>query len=413
MSRLTSRRQLLSLGPVVLGSPGTLLGLSGALLTGPVLAQPPGRRSKTLVVLFQRGAVDGLSMVVPYEDPHYQSARPNIALERPGSPSGALRLAEGFGLHPGLSGLLPAFRAKELAFVHAVGSPRSTRSHFEAQDHMESGSSVTTVQEGWLNRCLAEVGGNDPLEGVALGGNAPLSLSGKAQHLVLSNFGELRERGVERARFEAGLRGLYQRSVGSVPLRLAGEGALSALQRLRRALNDNGRSRVQYPQSSLASGLQGIAQLIHTDVGLRVAFLSVGGWDTHQNQGAAQGQLGKKLSKLGAAVAAFREDLAERLADVVLVSMTEFGRTVRQNGTGGTDHGHGSVMMALGGAVRGGKVYGQWPGLAPDALYERRDLAITTDYRDVLSEIVASHLGVRDTRRVFPGFTRRRTLNLI
>jgi uncharacterized protein (DUF1501 family) len=337
---------------------------------------------KVLVAIFQRGAVDGLNVVVPYGEPAYYTARPTIAVPR----ESVLDLDGFFGLHPSLGSVLPYFKDKSLAFVHAVGSPDATRSHFDAQDFMESGTpGVKTTEDGFLSRAL-EMKKPSPFRAVALGSALPRILSGRAGAVAMTNIAQFGVRGAV-PEFESMYGEAFEAS------RILKSADPTKLQ------PENG---AQYPTNPLGNALKQIAQLIKSDVGLEVAFTDVGGWDTHAGEGGAQGQLANNLRQFSDAIAAFNRDLGSRMGDVVLVTMSEFGRTVRENGNRGTDHGHANFMMIVGGGVKGGKVYGKWPGLVD--LYENRDLAITTDFRDVFAELLTKQLGVASLKSVFPHY---------
>jgi uncharacterized protein (DUF1501 family) len=347
------------------------------------------RGRKVVVAVFQRGAVDGLNMIVPCGEPAYYASRPNIAIPR----TSAIDLDGFFGAHPSMSSLMPYFKDKSAAFIHAVGSPDSTRSHFDAQDFMETGTpGVKTTQDGFLSRALTAQKGGSPLRAVAIGPALPRILAGPAGAIAMTDiarFGvtsnaksfESMYAGVDSDAFEA-----------SNMLRKADPS---------RVQPENGAA---YPNGPLGNALKQIAQLIKSNVGLEVAFADVGGWDTHAAQGGEQGQLANNLRNFSDAIAAFTRDLGSRMSDVVLVTMSEFGRTVKENGNRGTDHGHATVMMALGGGVKGGKVYGNWPGLAAGQLHENRDLAVTTDFRDVFAEVLTKKLGVTSVEKVFPKY---------
>jgi len=369
----------------------------------------PSARPPTLICVFQRGAVDGLNMIVPHGDTHYYRERPRIAVPRPGAPGGALDLDGHFGLHPVLAPLVPLYRSGALALVHAVGSPDATRSHFDAQDYMETGTpGRKATQDGWINRHLAHAAEHrdTPFRGVAMGQQLPLALRGSAPALAIDNleaFG-LRARPAARDRLERAFEDMYAGSATGVVATSSAE-AFEAIRRLRAA--DPARHQpehgAEYPRSPFGQTLRQLAQLIKADLGLEIGFADLGGWDTHANQGAAEGQLAQRLRDLGTGLAAFATDLGERMADVVVLTMSEFGRTVAENGNSGTDHGHGTAMMVLGGGTRGGKVYGTWPTLDPAARYDGRDLAVTTDFRDLFGEVIRGHLGPADLSAVFPG----------
>ena len=402
------RRVFVKTGALALVS----LGLDPIFLTRAAYAvnRRPGARRKTLVCIFQRGAVDGLNMIVPYGDPHYYRGRPRIAVPRPGVAGGAVDLDGYFGLHPALSPLGPLYRSGSLAFVHAVGSPDATRSHFDAQDFMETGTpGMRNTSDGWINRALrhARDHAQTPFRGVAIGPQLPRALRGAAPALAIDNletFG-LRGRGEARDRLSAAFEELYQGSATGVVATSSEEG-FEAVKMLKTAnpaqyVPGNG---ADYPRGPLANALRQIAQLIKADLGTEIAFADVGGWDTHVNQGASEGQLAARLAEFGRSLAAFTQDLGDRMADVAVLTMSEFGRTVLENGNAGTDHGHATAMMVLGGGTRGGQVLGSWPTLDPAKRFEGRDLAVTTDFRDLFGEVLTSHLGATDLSAVFPGY---------
>lgn len=390
-----SRRELLTWS--------SLSALTAFLGPRPARAEDAAREP-TLVCLFMRGAVDGLSLVVPYQERAYYASRSTIALGRPGTgPDSALDLDGQFALHPRLAPLLPAYRAQELAFVHAVGLPRPNRSHFDAQDEMESGEVSGGNADGWLARALALEPSHSLERSLALGSNLPRALSGEASSLLLNSLASFDLHGPRGS--QKLLRRGFERLYGAAN-DAAGQGGSAALSATKsiQALEpkqyqpENG---AIYPQQG--ARLRDAAQLIKSNLGVRVIWLDVGGWDTHAGQGGADGTLGKRLDQLARSLAAFRADLGERFQQVTVLTMTEFGRTVAQNGTGGTDHGHGSLMMVLGGGVAGGRVAGKWPGLEPEQRSDGRDLAVTTDFRDLFAEVSGHSLGVRDFSRVFPG----------
>ncbi len=367
----------------------------------PALSRP------ILVCLFQRGAVDGLNMIVPHGDPIYYQERPRIAVPE----KDVLDLDGYFGLHPGLAALKPLWEAKTLAAIHAIGSPDATRSHFDAQDYMESGTpGMKATPDGWLNRyCQHDREHQDtPFRAVAFGPQLPRILAGTAPSLALDDlqaFGLRAPQPAARDRLTRAFEELYAGSATGL-LSTSSREAFDAVQMLKRL--DPGRYRpangADYPRGRLGKALLEIAQLIKADIGLQVAFADVTGWDTHVNQGATEGQLAGRLSELGEALAAFTRDVGERMRDVVVLTMSEFGRTVRENGSSGTDHGHATAMLVLGGPVNGGRVLGKWPGLDPAQRFEGRDVAVTTDFRDLFAELLARHLGARDLSAIFPGF---------
>jgi uncharacterized protein (DUF1501 family) len=373
-------------------------------------ADAPTPRKKVLVAIFQRGAVDGLNVVIPHGEKRYYEMRPTIAIPRPnGAPDTAIDLDGMFGLHPSLSALKPIYDAGQLAIVEAVGSPDPTRSHFDAQDYMESGTpGRKATNDGWLNRALpSETGKLSPVRAISMGAALPRALRGHNDAVAINNLAEFQ---VKDAPSSMGFESMYGNSADKV---LNGTGretfeAVKLMQSIQKhAYNpSNG---AKYPGGRLGQSLMQIARLIKSDVGLEVAFTDVGGWDTHVNEvGAkpAQGQLANLLTDFGNSLAAFYTDLGDRIADVTVVTMSEFGRTAKENGNRGTDHGHANVMFAFGGGIKGGKVYGDWPGLDPEQLYENRDLNLTTDFRDVLGELVTRQLGNKNMATVFPGFDR-------
>ncbi|HEY8056714.1 MAG TPA: DUF1501 domain-containing protein [Terriglobales bacterium] len=376
------------------------IGVLPSWLARSAWAQTLGGRKKILVAIFQRGAVDGLNVVIPHGESNYFHLRPTIAVPR----NQVLDLDGFFGLHPSLSPLVPLWKEGALAAIQAAGSPDPSRSHFDAQDFMESGTPGNKgTDDGWLNRALGRaphLPALSPLRAIAMDAQLPLTLQGAAPAVAIENLQQFRLGGPE-ALFAS----MYDQSSDAL-LRPAGEDTFQALKLVRQL--DPGRYQpaagVEYPNHPLGKSLRQLAQLIKADVGVEVAFADVGGWDHHVNEGGAQGQLASNLAGFGASLSAFWTDLGSRQQDVLLVTMSEFGRTVKENGNRGTDHGHANVMFVLGGGVKGGKVYGDWPGLGGDHLYQNRDLAVTTDFRTVLSEAVERHLGVRDMAQVFPGY---------
>jgi uncharacterized protein (DUF1501 family) len=373
------------------------------------LAAQAAPNKKVLVVIFQRGGADGLSMVPPVGDPAYYALRPTLSIAQPGDGSqAAIKLDDTFGLHPALSSLARFYEAGSLAIIQAVGMPQPTRSHFDAQDFMEGGTPGSAPPDGWLNRALQTQPRSAPasFRAVALQPNLPRLLFGALPAVAMGSVADFKLRTgrlstVASKSFES----LYGRAV-DVALRNTGGEAFEALHLLEDAKLEEmpAQNGADYPGSPLGKRLKDIARLIRADIGLQVAATDCGGWDTHVGQGNAQGQLAVRLKELGDSIAAFATDLGERMADVCVVTMTEFGRTVRENGNRGTDHGTASAMMVLGGSVRGRRVLGRWRGLNDSNLYEGRDLAMETDFRAVLSEVLASHLGISKVAPVFPGF---------
>jgi uncharacterized protein (DUF1501 family) len=354
-----------------------------------------------IIAVFQRGAADGISMVVPFGDKYYAAARPQIAIPEParGGDERAIDLDGFFALHPALDSLKPIYDAGRLAVVHAVGSPHSTRSHFDAQDYMESGTPGNkAVSDGWLNRYLQAVPSKQaspsPFRAVSVNATLPRSLAGSAPAVAMQSAADFAIRGgAASAQIEEMFAGLYKETFDAVKmLRSANSRQYTPA------------AGIQYPNSPFGRALQQIAQLVKSNVGLQVAFAETGGWDTHANQGSARGQLANRLRDFGDALSALYRDLGDHMRNVVILTMTEFGRAIRQNGSGGTDHGHASCLFVAGGPVKGGKVYGDWPGLAPEQLYEKRDLALTTDFRNVFAEVLTAHMDAKDVSQIFPGF---------
>lgn len=372
-------------------------------LTSSTDASPP-----VLVCLFMRGAVDGLNMIVPHGDAVYYRDRPTIAVPA----RDVIDLDGFFGLHPRLAGLRPLWDNKSLAAVHAVGSPEATRSHFDAQDYMESGTpGVKATNDGWLNRyCQHDAEhANTPFRAVAFGPQLPRVLAGTAPSLAIDDlqaFGLRLPRAAARDRLTRAFEALYAGAETGL-LATSGQESFEAIRLLQRAdpLQYRPANGATYPEGRAGRSLLQIAQLIKANLGLRVACLDATGWDTHTNEGASDGQLAGLLDDLSGALTAFTTDMGERMRDIVVLTMSEFGRAVSENGSGGTDHGHATAMLAIGGPVAGGRVLGRWPSLDPAARFEGRDLAVTTDFRVLFGEILARHLGATDLNSVFPGIS--------
>ena len=412
------RRVFLKSGALAL----VTMGLSPSFLKRMVYAQgmPTPQKGKVLICLFQRGAADALNIVVPHGDASYYALRPNIAIARPGAVDGAIDLDGFFGLHPALAPLKPLYDRGLLAPVHAVGSPSTTRSHFDAQDYMETGTpDVKGTTDGWLNRYLAVKGTCDecklpasPFRAVAFAQQTPRIMEGPAPTIAMSSLNDftIRATGSDVQRLEA----LYR--TGSADL-IHGAGAetFDAVRMLKAANPQRYEAEhdAQYPKSPFGQSLRQIAQLVKANVGLEIAFADVGGWDTHVNQGGSTGQLAQRLDDFSRSIAALVTDLGDRMDDVVILTMSEFGRMAKENGNRGTDHGHAGALFVIGGHVKGGKVHGKWPGLEQEQLYEGRDLALTTDFRSVFAEVVRKHLGATRTDALFPGFTGAATVGVV
>ncbi|MEO6804795.1 MAG: DUF1501 domain-containing protein [Edaphobacter sp.] len=361
---------------------------------------------KKLVVLFQRGAVDGLNVVVPYKEKNYYAMRPTIAIQE----KDVLDLDGSFGLHPSMAAFKPLYDEGHLAIVHAAGSPDTTRSHFDAQDYMESGTpGIKSTPDGWLNRALqVEMVQGKPsaFRAVALGSQIPRTLQGRLPAIAVNNLADFSVggRGPQTSPISNAFQAMYDESTDAV-LHGTGQEAFEAVKMLKAADPSHYQpaAGVIYPNTAFGNSLKQIAQLLKANLGVEAAFSDIGGWDTHQNQGNINGQLANRLKEFSETIGAFWKDMGDDAESVTLVTMSEFGRTARQNGTGGTDHGHANVMFVLGGQVRGGKVYGRWPGLANEQLNEGRDLAVTTDFRRVLGEATYKTLGAKNLELVFPG----------
>ncbi|MGB2715521.1 MAG: DUF1501 domain-containing protein [Vicinamibacterales bacterium] len=410
---MLSRRVFLKNGGLALVS----LGFAPEFLARTVAAAGPTRR-RVLITVFQRGAVDGLNMIVPFAERDYYTARPTIAIAQPGRDGqSALDLNGFFGLHPRLEPLKPLYDAHQLAIVHACGSPDGTRSHFDAQDYMETATpGVKSTPDGWLNRYLhaKEHDAQTPFRAVALAPQLPRALQGLAPALAI---GQIDRFGIRAGQASDMVQSSFESEYAAAADRVlhsTGREAFDAIRMLKQAdpsryAPENG---AEYPRSAYGEALRQIAQLVKANVGLEVAFAESGNWDHHVNEGAAIGQLALRLDDFARGIAALVRDLGDRMQDVVILTMSEFGRAVAENGNRGTDHGHGNAMMVIGGAVRGGRIYGRWPGLAREQRYDGRDLAVTTDFRAVFNEVVRGHLGLTDTRAVFPRFTAPSPLGL-
>jgi uncharacterized protein (DUF1501 family) len=369
-----------------------------------------GDGTPRMVVVFLRGAVDGLNVVVPHGDQAYYQARPSIAVARPGQPNGALDLTGYFGLHPALRPLLPYWENGQLAFVHASGSPDGSRSHFEAQDYMETGTpGQHTRHDGWMNRLQGYLPATEsPVQALALGETIPRILSGRQ---VVANLSTGRDATrptlIDQPRVSQAFGALYG---ADDTLGKAYRDGVAARKELLTELSSS-EQRMANNGAPLPNGLAidtaRLGRLMRGDPRIRLGFLAVGGWDTHANQGNGSGQLANRLNPLATGLATLAQELGPAFNDTVIVVISEFGRTFRENGNGGTDHGHGNAIWLLGGNVRGGKIYGQWPGLEQRALNEGRDLAITTDFRAVMATLAEKHMRIDDRALagIFPQYT--------
>lgn len=390
----------------VVGSAAIPSFLTRAVMAQATTAQAQGKK---LVVIFQRGAADGLNIVIPHRENAYYQMRPTIAIQQ----NQVIDLDGFFGLHPAMQPLKPLWDQHHLAIVHACGSPDPTRSHFDAQDYMESGTpGVKSTTDGWLNRALqaedacCAARAHSAFRAVALGTQVPRTLEGRIPAVAVNNVRDFSVGGQNPAAVPvaASFEAMYADSVNAV-LHGTGTETFEAVKMLQAA--DPARYTpapgANYPNGPFGNSLRQIAQLLKANLGVEAAFTDIGGWDTHQNQGNVNGQMANRMRDFSEGIAAFWTDMGDEAENVVLVTMSEFGRTVHQNGTGGTDHGHANAMFILGGTVQGGRVYGKWPGMHQDQLYEGRDLAITTDFRQVLGEAAYKTVGARNLDLVFPG----------
>lgn len=375
-------------------------------------------RQKRLIVVFLRGGVDGLNVVIPYQEAAYYQVRPSIAIPRPGAPGGAIDLDGYFGLHPALAGLIPFWQQSKLALVHACGSPDGTRSHFDAQNYMENGTpGLRSTSSGWMNRLVAALPGASPIRAVTVGATIPWILQGQAQVANLSlGFAATSPVALDRDQVRAGFDRLYQESVLSRAYRTGLEVRKTQLNAL---VEEPVRQTVSQMNSSSPSHFtrtcEQVARLMVQESQIRLAFLETSGWDTHVDQGGSSGLMADRLETVGKGLAALAQGLGPVFADTVIAVLSEFGRTVQENGNGGTDHGYGNALWLLGGGIRGGKVYGDWRGLEDSQLHEGRELPVTTDFRDPIAMLLQQHMGIESAslRQVFPNHTLNDSLNLI
>lgn len=390
----TTRRGFLSNSALTLFGFGT----APAWLERTAFPAPPSFRTgkrKILVAVFLRGAMDGLNVVVPYGDRDYASLRPTLKQE-----ARTLTDLDGFfGLHSALADWKPLWEQKQLAIVHASGSPDPTRSHFDAQDYMESGTpGRKSTRDGWLNRALAPQPNASAIRAVSVGPSLARTLRGANPAVAVNGIENFRVRDNAQEAFDA----MYAKSP-DLGLKGTGHDTFEAVKLLESIAKERSNSMSGgYPATRFGRSMEQIARLIKAGAGLEVAFTDIPGWDTHINQTP---RLTGLLNDLAKGLLAFERDLGPAMEDIVVVTMSEFGRAARENGNRGTDHGHANAMFVLGGGVKGGQVYGEWPGLSREQLYEGRDLALTTDFRDVLGEVVTRHLGHAKPAEVFPGYS--------
>ncbi|MEM7553056.1 MAG: DUF1501 domain-containing protein [Cyanobacteria bacterium P01_A01_bin.84] len=373
-------------------------------------------KPKRLIVIFLRGAVDGLSVVVPYSEPEYYRLRSSIAIPKPGEERGALDLDGKFGLHPALASIMPLWEQKNLAFIHACGSPDSTRSHFDAQYYMETGiPGIKRDTDGWMNRLLSVLSVKSPIQAINFGRTTPRILLGE---IPVANLAPgrhaLKRLLVDRPRVSTAFDKLYNRDdILSQTYRqgkMARQALMQGYEKEMKMANNGAPLPHGFPRNA-----RRLAKLIVKDPRIELAFMGLGGWDTHINQGGSKGQLANKLNKLSQGLKVLVDNLGSVYQDTTIIVMSEFGRTVAENGNAGTDHGHGNAMWVLGGNVRGGKVYGEWSGLDKSQLYKGRDLAINTDFRDVLTGVFQEHMGLGDRKlnQILPGYKPKTKIALI
>jgi uncharacterized protein (DUF1501 family) len=381
-----------------------------------VAAKSAATTNKRLIVIFLRGALDGLSALVPYTDSNYYDLRPQTAIAEPGQGLGALPITPQFALSPSLNSLLPLWQQKSLGFVVACGSPDPSRSHFDAQYYMESGTpGQKSTPSGWLNRLVSELGNGYPVQALNVGNTTPQILAGPypVASIPSGNKAE-KPMALDRPQIYQAFDQLY-----------AGDTAIAKVYQKSRetreiVIANATKEMVEANQGApsakgFAANLQHIARQMRNDAQIQVAFAAIGGWDTHANQGNETGSLANKLKDFGNGLSLLPQALGPVYDDTVVVVVSEFGRTVKENVTGGTDHGHGNVMWLMGGALKGGKIYGDWPGLSNTVLYEKRDVPVVTDFRDPLWTIFKSHLGLSDQQiaQVLPNFSPQMKLNLV
>ncbi|MFZ1750643.1 MAG: DUF1501 domain-containing protein [Saprospiraceae bacterium] len=403
---MDNRRVFLKKGGVALFG----LGLGGIpnFVKAAVAQQKTSASKKILVCIFQRGAMDGLMAVSPFTDQNLKKARPNIFME-PGTGKSLIDLDGKFGLHPGFKGFDDLFKSRHLAIVHGMGSPNKTRSHFDAQDYMESGTPYQKgTDSGWLNRALQQKKDNSSVfQGVSLTSSLPRSFYGDYPCLAVSNFNDFkintRSGKAITASTATSFEELYDLTADELQKQTSKESfeAMKMVEKLN-FKNYTPDHTAKYPASPLGNSLKQIAQLIKSDVGLEIAFAESTGWDTHFNQGTENGIFARNANDLSSAVSALWQDVEAYQNEVVIMTMTEFGRTVKQNGTNGTDHGRASCSFIIGSHVSGGKVYHKIPELSIENLEDGRDLPVTIDFREVFNEVALKHLHVKDTQKLFP-----------
>ncbi|HXI00263.1 MAG TPA: DUF1501 domain-containing protein [Sphingobacteriaceae bacterium] len=410
---MTTRRGFVKAGGLALFGIG-IGGMPAFLANAVAGVKSPGlfKRKKIMVCIFQRGAMDGLMAVTPFTDQYLNAARPTLFMSaaKASKTKPLIDLDGRFGLHPSLNAFEPMFRENRLAIVHGIGSPNTTRSHFDAQDYMESGTPFNKgTASGWLNRAVGLLGHEaaTPFQAVSLTSSMPRSLYGDNTAVAINSLQDFNiqlkgnQQGANMA--AKSFEDLYDQTSSGL-LKETGKESFDAVKMLQKTDTKNYRpaNNASYPISSLGNSLKQIAQLIKMDVGLEVAFAESGGWDTHFNQGTDTGVFARNVNDLSQSMMAFWTDMGTLQDDVTVMTMTEFGRTVRQNGTGGTDHGRASCNFILGNDVKGGMVHGKVAPLSVDNLEDGRDLAVTTDFRSVFSEVAGKHLSISNDKILFP-----------
>ena len=369
------------------------------------------KKRKILICIFQRGAMDGLMAVTPFSDEFLKKSRPNLFMSAAKAEANRLLDLDGrFGLHPSMVSFEQLFKNKQLAIVHGIGSPNNTRSHFDAQDYMETGTPFNKgTESGWLNRALGLMGHEaTPFRAVSLTTSQPRSFYGSNPTVAISNLQDFVLKGKQSSSMlnvtAKSFEELYDQTTSDL-MQQTGKETFEAVKMLSAidVKNYKPANGVDYPNSTLGNSLKQIAQLIKSDVGLEIGFAESSGWDTHFNQGTANGVFARNAKDLSESITAFWNDMGASYQDeVVVMTMTEFGRTVKQNGTGGTDHGRASCNFILGNHLNGGLVYGDIKPLAVENLEDGRDLPVTTDFRAVFSEVADQHLKLNNDSILFP-----------
>lgn len=405
------RRQLLKRAALLGASGFVTVGTHGWALRKQAKAAAGDPR---LIVIFLRGAADGLNIVVPYQESHYYEARPSIAIAHPGQENGAIDLNGQFGLHPALQSLVPIWQSGQLAFVPAAGSYVVSRSHFQAQDYMESGTpgNLGGNPNGWLNRMMATLPAGTPTQAVNIGTTLPLIFSGteSVANLAVGRSGS-RPLPIDRPQIQTAFDRLYANDPRLSAVYNEGRAARDIVLTELAQENEEASRGAPTPQR-FAISAQYLARLMSGDAATQIAFMEIGDWDTHVNQ---RGRLNRNLGLLGDGLVALKEGLGSVYENTTIVVLSEFGRTIAENGNGGTEHGYGNALWLMGGRVKGGELYGDWPGLAPGSQHESRDLRVTTDYRDVIWAVLAQQFGLGEgaIAQIFPNFQQQVSLNLI